>query len=292
MKTRTRSSRKIQRSLSRNRASSHLRRSERLGNRSKYKAKLIGERARSEGKIPERRVVSSYTKGKGRGSKDLEDHLGIFSAAAEQEEWHMPIRCRMFRQTLSSATSNLFDELDPKSVDSFEELSQKFKSESSHIKGVPLVLCVLAFMHGHGHPKMAKKLNDKIPKTVDKMFGRVRAFIRGEAVVGLAEVARTPQCDKGVTRLVWSRGHKRTKGRGGQRELQRNTGTCAPYSRRDMFTPLTKTPKEILDMEGVNFPPPLPLIGTSEKQNLNKFCDYHGDKGHNTNECFHLKKQI
>nr|GEW67818.1 hypothetical protein [Tanacetum cinerariifolium] len=55
---------------------------------------------------------------------------------------------------------------------------------------------------------------------------------------------------------------------------------------RDTFTPLTKMPKEILAMEGVNFPLPPPLIGTPEKQNLNKFCDYHGDRGHNTNDCF------
>ncbi|GJW45509.1 hypothetical protein Tco_0077155 [Tanacetum coccineum] len=35
-------------------------------------------------------------------------------------------------------------------------------------------------MHGHGHTKLAKKLNDKIPKTVDEMFEKVGAFIRGE----------------------------------------------------------------------------------------------------------------
>ncbi|GKC63852.1 hypothetical protein Tco_1096450 [Tanacetum coccineum] len=120
--------------------------------------------------------------------------------------------------------------MDPKSVDSFEELSQKFleefsqqkryakdpteihgikrrmneglqafthrfKSESSHIKGMPPVLRISAFMHGHGHPELAKKLNDKIPKIVDEMFERVRAFIRGEAAVGSTEVARVPQWD-------------------------------------------------------------------------------------------------
>ncbi|GJW27990.1 hypothetical protein Tco_0044865 [Tanacetum coccineum] len=37
----------------------------------------------------------------------------------------------------------------------------RFKSESSHIKGVPPVLRVSTFMHGHGHPELAKKLNDK-----------------------------------------------------------------------------------------------------------------------------------
>ncbi|GKC39782.1 hypothetical protein Tco_1052166 [Tanacetum coccineum] len=29
-----------------------------------------------------------------------------------------------------------------------------------------------------------------------------------------------------------------------------------------------------------------------EKRSSNKFCDFHNDKGHNTNECMQLKKQI
>ncbi|GJZ38811.1 reverse transcriptase domain-containing protein [Tanacetum coccineum] len=130
----------------------------------------------------------------------------------------------MFRQTQSGAAWNWFDDLDLKSVDSFEELSQKFleefsqqkryakdpmeihgikrrlneglqefmdrfKSESLHIKGVPLVLRISAFMHVHRHPELAKKL-DKIPKIVDEMFERVRAFIRGEVAVGTAKEAR------------------------------------------------------------------------------------------------------
>ncbi|GJV38270.1 hypothetical protein Tco_1410747 [Tanacetum coccineum] len=65
-----------------------------------------------------------------------------------------------------------------------------------------------------------------------------------------------------------------------------------PCPRKDTFTPLTKTLKEILAMESISFPEPLPLIGTPEKQNLNKFCNYHGDRGYNTNDCYQLKKQI
>ncbi|GJS56489.1 reverse transcriptase domain-containing protein [Tanacetum coccineum] len=141
----------------------------------------------------------------------------------------------MFRQTLGGAARNWFDDLDPKNVDSFEELSQKFleefsqqkryakdpteihsikrrqnkglqafmdrfKSESSHIKGVPPVLHILAFMHSHGHPKLAKKLNDKIPKTMDEMFERVRAFIRGEVVAGSVKMVPPSQGDKGYIR--------------------------------------------------------------------------------------------
>ncbi|GJS72989.1 hypothetical protein Tco_0705830 [Tanacetum coccineum] len=68
------------------------------------------------------------------GNKDSEDHLSIFSAATEQEEWPMPVRCKMFCQTLSGSTRNWFDSLDPKSVDGFEELSSKFLEEFSQQK--------------------------------------------------------------------------------------------------------------------------------------------------------------
>ncbi|GJV12491.1 hypothetical protein Tco_1354032 [Tanacetum coccineum] len=66
---RDRSSGKSQRSLYRSKASSHLRRSERLENRSKSKANPREEMVRSRGKRPERRVDDSDTEGEG-GSKD------------------------------------------------------------------------------------------------------------------------------------------------------------------------------------------------------------------------------
>ncbi|GKD79420.1 reverse transcriptase domain-containing protein [Tanacetum coccineum] len=220
----------------------------------------------------------------------------------------------MFSQTLGGAAQNYFDDLDPKSVDSFEELSQKFmeefsqqkryakdpteihdikrrqneglqafmdwfKSKSSHIKGVPPVLRISAFIHGHDHPKLAKKLNDKIPKTMDEMFERVRAFIRGEVAVGSAEMMRPSQGDKGYVRPTWSGVPEKARSIGDPREAQRNIGVYTLYHRKDTFTLLIKTSKEILAIESVSFPEPPPLIETPKKQNLNKFCDYHRDKG-------------
>ncbi|GKD31247.1 hypothetical protein Tco_1242025 [Tanacetum coccineum] len=57
-----------------------------------------------------------------------------------------------------------------------------------------------SFMHGHVHPELAKKLNDKIPKTMDEMFERVMAFIRGEVAAGSAEMVCPSQRDKGYIR--------------------------------------------------------------------------------------------
>ncbi|GKD25862.1 hypothetical protein Tco_1232076 [Tanacetum coccineum] len=93
-------------------------------------------------------------------SKDPKDHLSIFSAATD---------------------------LDPKSVDGFEELSSKFLKEFTQQKRIS------AFIHGHGHPELAKKLNDKIPKTVDEMWAKVRAFIRVETAADTTEAIRSPR---------------------------------------------------------------------------------------------------
>ncbi|GKA80838.1 hypothetical protein Tco_0787530 [Tanacetum coccineum] len=98
----------------------------------------------------------------------------------------------MFRQTLSDAVRNWFDDLDPKSVDSFEELSQKFLKEFSQHKRYAKDPTETI-----GHLELDKKLNDKIPKTMDDTFERVRAFIRGEVALGSAEVDIDPLWEKG-----------------------------------------------------------------------------------------------
>ncbi|GJW58974.1 hypothetical protein Tco_0105705 [Tanacetum coccineum] len=185
-------------------------------------------------------------------NKDPEDHLSIFSAAAEQEEWPMLFS----QQKRYDKDPTEIHGIKRKPNEGLQAFMDRFKAESAHMKGVPPVLRIYVFMHGHDHPELAKKLNDKIPKTVDEMWERVGAFIRGETAADTTEAIRSPRWEK--------------KG----------------------FTPLTKTPREILAMDNVNFPPPPPMVGTPKKQNMNKFCDYHQDRGHNTNDCYHLKKQI
>nr|GEX00272.1 reverse transcriptase domain-containing protein [Tanacetum cinerariifolium] len=53
-----------------------------------------------------------------------------------------------------------------------------------------------------------------------------------------------------------------------------------------------RTPKEILATETSKFQPPPPMVTPVEKRSSNKFCDFHNDKGHITDECMQLKKQI
>nr|GEV26442.1 hypothetical protein [Tanacetum cinerariifolium] len=103
---------------------------------------------------------------------------------------------------------NWFDDLDPKTVDSFEELSQKFLEEFSPQKKVQL----------------------RLP--------------------GLHNVTKEVFAQVGLVDKIGSEGGTDQKS---------SEGTWG------------RSPK---------------------KQNLSKFCDYHGDRGHNTNDCYYLKRRI
>nr|GEX42397.1 protein NYNRIN-like [Tanacetum cinerariifolium] len=227
-----RSTGKSQRTPSKNKELSGLRRSRRLEDRSITKEKVRRERPKSRGKRSGHQETSSDSEyeeeGKApsnirvyKGNKDPDDHLSIFSAAAEQEEWPMPVWCKMFRQTLGGAVRNWFDDLEPKSVDNFKELSQKFLEEF-----------------------LQQKRYAKDPTEIHGIKRRQNEVGQRERLSG---------------------GPEKAKNRGGPRETRRNIGI---YTSTTTF----------------NWNP--------EKQNLYKFCDYYGDRGHNTNDCYQLKKHI
>ncbi|GJV71395.1 hypothetical protein Tco_1491390 [Tanacetum coccineum] len=108
-------------------------------------------------------------------------------------------------------------------------------------------------MHGIANPELIKRLHDNIPKPVDEMMRVTTTFLRGE-------VAASNQ----------------------QRSEQR----------RDNFKLLIKSSKEILALDKGKFKTSPPMITPVEKRNNNKFCEFHGEVGHNTDERKHPRRQI
>nr|GEV39818.1 reverse transcriptase domain-containing protein [Tanacetum cinerariifolium] len=222
------------------------------------------------------------------GTGDPEDHVKIFQVAAQVERWAMPTWCHMFNSTLIGAARVWFDELPPESIDSYKDLKaaflayfkqqkkyvkdlveihnikqkdgetikdfmERFKVETGRMKGAPEYMRISGFMHGVNNPELIKRLNEHVPKTMEEIMITTTAFIRGEAAAA----------------------SKKREGRGS-----------------NWFTPLTRTTKEILAAGAGKFQPPPPMVTPVEKRGSNKFCDFHKDKGHSTDECMQLKKQI
>ncbi|GKC74428.1 reverse transcriptase domain-containing protein [Tanacetum coccineum] len=136
-------------------------------------------------------------------------------------------------------------------------------------------------MHGIINPELIKRLHDKIPKSIDEMMKITTAFLRGEVAAGNQERKKAfpPWKHQDV-------GHRHNFKKGGFKNHQR------PERRQDMFTLLSKTPKEMLALEKGKFKAPTPMTTPVEKRNINKLCEFHGEVGHSTDECVNLKRQI
>nr|GEU85126.1 reverse transcriptase domain-containing protein [Tanacetum cinerariifolium] len=233
---------------------------------------------------------------------------------AQVERWAMPTWCHMFNSTLIEAARVWFDELPPESIDDYkdmkaaflsyfmqqkkyikdpveihnikqrdgetlEDFMERFKIETGRMKGAPECMRITEFMHWINNPELTKRLNEHVPKTMKEMMIATTAFIRGEAAAtskkkGHMSWKPQDQSKRNTDKRPDFRGHSRD-GRGANR-----------------FTPFTRMPKEILAAEPNKFQPPPPIVTPVEKRNSNKFCDFHNDKGHNTDECMQLKKQI
>ncbi|GJX71901.1 reverse transcriptase domain-containing protein [Tanacetum coccineum] len=227
-------------------------------------------------------------------SDDPEDHLKIFQTTAKVERWAMPIWCHMFNSTLTGSARVWFDELPPESIDSYDDLKKaflanflqqkkcikdpveihhikqrkgestedfvrRFKAESRHVKGAPECMRISGFMHGITNPELIKQVE-----------ASNQARKKPPPVWKHQEAGRKQNFDR--------RGDFRN-----QQRLER---------RRDKFTLLTKSPKEILTLDKGKFKTPPPMTTPVEKRNNNKFCEFHGEVGNNTDECMHLKRQI
>nr|GFA46334.1 reverse transcriptase domain-containing protein [Tanacetum cinerariifolium] len=225
------------------------------------------------------------------GSEDPKDHLKIFQAAAKTERWAMPTWCHMFNSTNSTLTENArvwFDDIPPESIDSYDDLKKAFlenyllqkkyikdpieihnikqrneesteyfvrryKLESKDVKEAPECMRIFGFVHGITNPELIKRLHDKIPKTMDEMMRVTTSFLRGEEVFGA------------------------NKGRKGSKIVSH----CSQ-----------KTPKEIFALDKEKFKAPPAMTTSVKKQNHAKFYEFHGEVGHNMDECMHLRKQI
>ncbi|GJR05112.1 hypothetical protein Tco_0528096 [Tanacetum coccineum] len=256
----TRSTNKIQKTPSKNKEPTHLRRSRRLEDRSTTKEKPRKERSKSRGKRSRRQEISSDSEHE-EGSEDAYEDLNspykrpkptLFTHRITRFKYHR--RSKLLRNIrVYEGNKDPEDHLDSQRIkrrqnEGLQAFIDRFMSESLHIKGVPSVLCIQLY-EGHGHRNSQRCLMTRYPNSWTKC-SKSHGLGVGEVVAGSANlVLSSSQGDKGYVRPAWSGVPEKARNRGGPREARRNMGVYTPYPRTDTFTPLTKTPKEILAME-------------------------------------------
>ncbi|GJR32348.1 hypothetical protein Tco_1108580 [Tanacetum coccineum] len=145
--------------------------------------------------------------------------------------------------------------------ESTEDFMERYKEEVLDVEGAPECMKISGFMHGITHPELIKRLYEKIPRSMDEMYNVTTSFLQGEVA-------------------AFSHGRKKAP-------------TSWKSDRKpERFSLLTKTPKEIFTLEKGKFKAPPPMVTPADKRDPNKYCEFHEDTGHSTDEYMQLRKQI
>nr|GEW44057.1 hypothetical protein [Tanacetum cinerariifolium] len=218
------------------------------------------------------------------GSEDPKDYLKIFQAAAKTKCWAMPAWCHMFNSTLTGNVRVWFDDLPKESINSYDDLRKAFLENYLQQKKCikdPVEIHNIKQRDGESTEEFVWSYKLKCRDSMDEMMSVTTTFLIGEVATFNRERKKSFPSWK-----QQEAGQKQNFKRGNFQNEQRME------RKQDRFTLLKKTPKEILALDKGMFKPPPPMTTTIEKRNASKFCEFHGEVGHTTNECMHLKRQM
>nr|GEZ94002.1 reverse transcriptase domain-containing protein [Tanacetum cinerariifolium] len=190
----------------------------------------------------------------------------------------MPTWCHMFNSTLIGAARVWFDELPPKSLDGYKDMKAAFLSyfmqQKKYVKD-PVEIHNIKQRDGETLEDFMERFKIET--------GRMKGAPQCMRIFGFMHGINNPELTKRLNEHV-------------PKTMEEMMIATTAFIRGEAAAASKKkghgTPKEILAAEANKFQPPPPMVTPVEKRNSNKFCDFHNDKGHSTDECMQLKKQI
>ncbi|GJT24565.1 reverse transcriptase domain-containing protein [Tanacetum coccineum] len=220
------------------------------------------------------------------GSGDPEDHIKVWLDKLPKEsiDSYEDLRAA-FRENYRQQTKHIKDPVEIHHIkqrdgESTEDFMERYKEEVLDVEGAPECMKISGFMHGITHPELIKRLYEKIPRSMDKMYRVTTSFLQGEVAAfshGRKKAPTPWKQPEGGNKPSFKKGFK-----------NKHRSDRKP----DRFSLLTKTPKEIFALEKGKFKAPPPMVTPAEKRDPNKYCEFHADTGHSTDECMQLRKQI
>ncbi|GKC56373.1 hypothetical protein Tco_1083971, partial [Tanacetum coccineum] len=187
-------------------------------------------------------------------------------------------------QTLDGSAKGWFERLPANSINEWSELMKAFAARYSTVKigfimGVSEVMKIASFMDSLKCPELAKRFSYKVPTAVDKMMSEEKSV--------LTEITKEEKLGGTTTETTTRRdSYDPYRGRDNQAPYPPPKGDYQARATSVLaLNARTKPPKEILATKTqLCLPPPRPMINPFKGGNTNRYCDYHQEKGHYTND--------
>ncbi|KAL2241784.1 UNVERIFIED_CONTAM: Retrovirus-related Pol polyprotein from transposon opus [Sesamum indicum] len=255
------------------------------------------------------------------GTRDPQEHLAAFDMVMNLYGQSSSIVAKLFVTTLTGKAQEWFTNLPPGSIDSYEQLAQKFafhfaskrkqkrsathlftirqeeneslksfmgrfNNETLEVQDLRIDMMTSILIHGLKKGVFASALARDPPIDTEQLMAVAQKYIDEEEMNAMKDEE---------WRITSERAREGRYSRGRDRRPKNEKEKEPPYqSKYSKYTPLNMTRAKALMMvekDNVLIWPKHTRI-TPAKRYSNKYCRFHREKGHDTEECYQLKDEI
>ncbi|XP_077231892.1 uncharacterized protein LOC143865045 [Tasmannia lanceolata] len=251
------------------------------------------------------------------GSIDPLEFLQTFRRVMALQGASDGFMCRAFTSLLRKTANDWYMRLEPDSIASFHEFERKFtarfdnnrlchypadallalrqgrnealrdfmlkfNAELAQLSNIDVQIAVAALKHATTDPNLKLHITLKPPRDLQELESKPNKFIRAEEACARERSRAGPE------------ERRKEEGRGAMRPRAEANWNPIPVFERLGSAPLKVPLSHLLFAirdQGL-LTPPRKMSTDPKKRSTGKFCDFHGDHGHETNHCFHLRLQL
>ena len=152
---------------------------------------------------------------------------------------------------------------------------------------------LVAFHNGVNSSFFIHKLYKQEPQTMAELVYSAQSFMNAEDAIIAKKRKRVERMEANLPRHP-DQGPRPKKAKTGERKDRDNRKAGPSLGRSQHYMPLNAPLDQVLmqikDDPSLKWPEK--MKGDPNKRNKNKYCRFHRDHGHDTDECYDLKQQI
>ncbi|GJZ37757.1 reverse transcriptase domain-containing protein [Tanacetum coccineum] len=161
----------------------------------------------------------------------------------------------------------------------------RYTNDTLQILGLHEEQLISGFVHGLRTRSLVEHLSTDLPSTYKGLMEKTYTWVEAREVVTNDALSDQSDSFERSKKSSWD------NNRG-----QKNKDRFSPYQgpNHGLLPSLSKSPKEILATEKAarSFKPSLKMFKSKRLQDMSKYCHFHEDYGHDTDDRRHLKTQI